>query len=63
MRIAAKHSFQIYGLEGPNPKFMVVLQDLSRGRLRSIEVGAVYGPFLDAQKLAEAQNLTKMLIC
>ena len=29
----------------------------------SIEVGTVFGPFLDAQKLAEAQNRTKMQIC
>ena len=32
---------------------------MSRGRLRSIEVATVFGPFLDAQNLAEAQNRTK----
>ena len=38
MRIAATRSFRIYGLEVPNPRLMVVLSDLSRGRLGSIEV-------------------------
>ena len=63
MRIDATRSFRKYGLEGSNPKFSVVLEDLNRGRLRSIEVGTVFGRFLDAQKLAETQNRTNMLIC
>ena len=72
MRIAATRSSRLYGLEGSNPKLEVVFEgfesrstevDRGRsGRLRSTEVATVFGPFLDAQKLAEAQNRTTLNI-
>ena len=59
MRIAATRSFRIYRLEGSNPKFKAFFE---RFESRSTEVDrgrTVFGPFLDTQKLAEAQNRTK----
>ena len=49
MRIAAKRSFSLYGLEGPNPNFLMVYEgfgwrsvEVGRGRLK---VAGVFGAF------------------
>ena len=63
MGIAATRSSRKYALEGPNPKFKAMF---IRFESRSTEVDRgriVFGPFLDAQKLAEAQTRTKMKMC
>ena len=50
MSIAAKRSFSLYGLEGPNPNFLMVYEGV---RVRSVEVGCgrriigkVFGAFV-----------------
>ena len=43
MSIAAKRSFPLYGLEGPNPIFLMVYEGV---QVRSVEVDGFLGRFL-----------------
>ena len=38
------------------------MKEMGGGQHRSTEVATVFWPFLDAQKLAEAENFTKLQI-
>ena len=64
MSIAAKRSFSLYGLEGPNPKFLTVYEGVG---VRSVEVGRgrrmfgrCLGLFLVVLMDLEAETLSEL---
>ena len=64
MSIAAKRSFSLYGLEGPNPNCLMVYEGVQLrsggGRLRSTEIATVFGTFFGRLMDLEAQTLSKL---